>query len=104
MPDAQNNAQLRRNSSEVHSEDLRRVLSDPAISDAFERMESTLVNALATQQHDGTAAFQESQDEAVRTLRTIRRLRMGMFATTQMQDLSDAGFKPLPTEENDDGA
>lgn len=95
---AANNAGLRRHDPSVEAEDARRVLADPAVTAAFERMEKACVDALALAQSDGSPEFQQQQDETVRTLRTIRRLRMGMGIKTQLDDLRAAGFKPVDLE------
>ena len=106
MTDADNNAQLRRNSPEVITEDLRRLLPDPATLVGFERMEKALVDELALGQSNGSPEFEAAERETVRTLRTVRRLRMGMQHNTQWGDLREAGFRstaPPPEEDPTDG-
>ena len=104
MSQADNNAQLRRNSPEVRSEDLRRLLADPATVAGFERMEKALVDELALAQHNGSPEFEAAERETVRTLRTVRRLRMGMLHNTQFADLREAGFRSTapPEEEKEE--
>lgn len=100
---ADSNAQLRRNSPEVQSEDLKRLLADPATVAGFERMEKALVDELALAQSNGSLEFEAAERETVRTLRTVRRLRMGMLHNTQFADLRAAGFQSKgPPEEKED--
>lgn len=102
---AENNAQLRRHSPDVVANDLRRLLDNPEVQEGFERMESELVNQLADAQHDGSNEFQNMQDEYVRTLRTIRRLKKAMWMPTQMNDLREHGFQSrAPVEDVVDGS
>lgn len=84
---------LRRHDPSVIAEDVRRLLAEPLIGEAFDRYEQALVDELASRQHDGSDAFEDWERELCRTIRTIRRFRYGLNKVPQLDDLRNADFR-----------